>query len=117
MSFESDLKSLLAGVCVNVYPDKAPNDPPLPYVIYHQIGGPVITPINGSVPDKQGAFIQIEVWSTTRSQSNALMDSIEAAMFGASVFIARPLTSLISRIEPGSDLRGAIQDFRVWAAR
>lgn len=117
MSLETSLYSVLSNVTPNVYPDLAPDDPPKPYVLWHQIGGNTIDAIDNAIPDKRSAFIQIDVWGDTRAAVNGLMLQIEAAMVGSSSFIARPLSALISRYDEDTGLRGAMQTFRIWAAR
>jgi len=117
MSLETDLYTLLKGVAANVYADYAPDDPPKPYVLWTQIGGNVIDTVENTTPNMRSAFIQVDVWGDTRAAVNTLMLQIENAMHTASVFTARPLSAMIARTDEDTGLRGALQTFRIWAAR
>jgi len=116
MSLESDLVTLLQTVCPRVSPDVAPTDTQRPYITWQQIGGDVIPQING-LPDKRNAMVQINCWAETRAQANALALSVEAALVAATLFLARPVSALVAAHDEDTDLRGAMQDFSIWAAR
>ena len=70
-----------------------------------------------TLPTVRNARIQINVWAATRIDATALMKQIEDAMIQASAFQARPVGALISASDPDRELRGAMQDFTVWATR
>lgn len=116
MSLEIDLTTLLKGVCPRVFPDVAPAGTPKPFITWQQVGGDVLRPING-LPEKRNAMVQINCWSELRLEANALALVVEAALVGASVFVARPLGALVATNDDDTDLRGAMQDFSIWAAR
>ena len=117
MSLETDLYALLSGVCPRVYPDYAPNDPTYPYIIWQQVGGRTLWTISNTVPDKRHAMMQIDVWSKTRLEANTISLAVESAMIQSSAFIARPTSALIATEDDAGELRGASQDFSIWAAR
>lgn len=116
MSLESDLVTLLKTLCPRVFPDVAPTDTQRPYITWQQIGGDVITQING-LPDKRNAMVQINCWAERRADANALALAVEAALVAATVFVARPVSALVADHDEDTDLRGAMQDFSIWAAR
>lgn len=116
MSLESDLVLLLKTLCPRVFPDDAPANTPRPFVTWQQIGGGVIQPISG-LPDKRNAFIQINCWSDRREEANSLVLQIEAALVASASFVARPMAAFQSTNDDDTDLRGAMQDFSIWADR
>lgn len=113
MSIEADIVSLVGALCSGrIYPDVAPVGVATPFVTYQQVGGEVINIIKGPV-DYGQARIQFNVWSTTRSEANTLMRSIEAALRPPNLN-GRPTGALIARYEEITKLRGAQQDFEFW---
>lgn len=117
MSLETDLVAVLQSQCPNVYPDVAPYDAPRPYVIYQQIGGPALVYVEGTLPDKRAAELEISVWADTRLAANALMLQIEAALCAAATLQAKPSGALRAAHDDDTDRRGAQQDFEIWAGR
>lgn len=116
MSLETLLSAALVAICPRSYPDEAPAGTATPYVTWQQVGGPAEVYLEGTLPDKVGAFIQVNVWHDTRHNANQLARQIEAALAGNSTFQAKPISGLIaSNDAPG--LRGTMQDFEVWAPR
>lgn len=116
MSLESDLVTLLKTLCPRVFPDVAPTDTQRPYITWQQIGGDVIRPLVG-LPDKRNALVQIDCWAERRADANALALAVEAALVAATVFVARPQSALVATNDEDTDLRGAMQDFSIWAPR
>lgn len=116
MSLETDLSALLLTVCPRVFPDVAPSDAALPFITWQQVGGDVIRPLSG-LPDKRNAMVQINCWSDRRAVANELALSVEAALVASVVFVARPVSALVATNDDDTDLRGAMQDFSIWAAR
>ena len=114
MSLESELQATLTAVCPRSFPDFAPDGTATPYVTWQQIGGAPLAYVDDSLPDKRNARIQINVWAETRAAANAMMLQIEAAMIAQS---ARPIGGLLANFDEDANLRGAMQDFSVWAAR
>ena len=117
MSLESDLYALIAPLCPRVYPDFAPAGTALPYVTWQQFGGPAPVFLDGSLPDRRGAWVQVSAWAATRADANALMLSIEAALCASSDLIARPQGALMAAVSEDDGIRGAMQDFQIWADR
>lgn len=117
MSLESDLYAVLAAVCPRVYPDTAPANPVRPYVTWQQLGGSVIAPVANEVADKRNGFIQVNVWADTRIEANAIALAIEAALTTAAAFQARPQSAISATMDDEVQLRGAVQDFSIWAPR
>ena len=116
MSLESDLYTVLAAVQPAVYPDVAPPGAAVPYITWQQVGGDVVRPVDG-LPDKRNAVVQINCWAATRDQANAMALAVEAALVAATVFQARPVAAFMAAFDDDVELRGAMQDFSIWAAR
>jgi len=117
VSLETDLYTLLSGLCPRVFPDVAPGDTARPYLTWQQVGGMLISPLGNEVPGKRNANIQINVWANTRIEAVELALQIEAAMIQATAFQARPNMAHIASYEDDLNLYGTVQDFSVWANR
>jgi len=116
MSLETLMSAALMAVCPRSYPDEAPVGTATPYVTWQQIGGPAVVYFEGNLPNKVGAFIQVNVWHESRNTANQLARQIEVALAADTTFQARPISGLIAANDaPG--LRGTMQDFEVWAPR
>lgn len=94
-----------------VFPDTAPANTALPFVIYQKVGG--VEPIyaDGSLPDKENARVQVQVWARKRSEAASMMRQVKAALCAAPA-LAVPLGADVARNEDG--FLGAQQDFSIW---
>lgn len=117
MSLESDLVTLLKTLCPRVFPDVAPTDTQRPYITWQQIGGEALVYVEGATLNRRNAEVQINAWADTRAQANALSLQVEAALVAAAGLQARPQGALIAAHDEDTDLRGAQQDFSIWAIR
>lgn len=118
MTVESSLFSLLSPLAGGrVFPDVAPLSTPRPYITYQQIGGRVLAPLSGTVPDKQHGLFQVNVWADSRAAAAALALQVESAFRQATVFQAKPDSAPIAQHEPDLSLYGTIQDFSIWSLR
>lgn len=98
-----------------VYPDTATGDTPMPFVIFQQVGGQSASFVDGSLPDKQNARMQVTVWSKSRAQASELIARVQSAICGAPV-LGMPLGAHISLRDPETGFKGAVQDFSIWYA-
>lgn len=117
MSLETSLYTTLSPICPRVFPDIAPATTATPYVTWQQVGGSSMVYTEGTLPDKRNARIQINVWAKTRIEANALCMQIESTLCASPLFQAEPAGALLAAIDDDTDLRGAMQDFYVWADR
>lgn len=117
MSLEAQLTAALQAVCPRVYPEQAPAEAQLPYVLYQQVGGPALMYVEGTLPPERAAWMQITAWHSTRLGATQLMLSIEAALCSASAFSAKPQAALQAANSDDPATRGAMQDFEIWADR
>lgn len=117
MSLETELKTALETICPRVFPDVAPFSTARPYITWQQIGGEAPAYVDNTVPDRRNAYVQINVWDTTRASSTALALQIEAALIVHPVLQARAQSALQATMDEDTDLRGCMQDFTIWAMR
>jgi Protein of unknown function (DUF3168) len=116
MSLETDLVTTLSTLCPRVFPDVADTSTARPYITYQQFGGKADTYTEGAVPDIRNARMQINVWSTTKSEVVSLMLQIEALLVASMRATAE--SALYSVFDDDDlDLRGCAQDFSIWAGR
>lgn len=114
MTIESDFTTTVGALCSSrVYPDTAPHDTTRPYVVYSQVGGQVVSFLEGGAAVKRNARIQVNVWADTRQAANVLMRQIEDAL-QSSPYYGEPQGALISRLDEQTQCRGAQQDFSLW---
>lgn len=117
MSLETELYDALKALCPRVFPDVAPHDTATPYVTWQQVGGQAPTYLDGSLPDKRCAFVQVNVWATTRLEANALMLQIEQALCDSATLNVTPQSAMQAAFDETTETRGAMQDFEIWATR
>lgn len=118
MTMEADLVSALGAlVDGRVFPDIAPDQSPLPRIVYQQVGGRSISYLSGETPDMENARMQISVWAASRAEAKTLIKACEAALGATQLFAAEPLGMSVSVHEPDTGLYGSHQDFSIWSAR
>ncbi len=113
MTLEARLFAALDPINERGFPDVAPTSTPKPYWTFQQIGGPVINPLNGDDPGKEGATVQVNVWATTRKEAKALIKQFEAALRAPPVN-ARPVSASFSDYDHDMELYGSQQEFTLW---
>lgn len=117
MSLESNLYDHLKLLCPRVYPDVAPEDTAFPYITWQQVGGRPLVMLDGSLPDKRCAFMQINTWAKTRTEANELMLQIETALCNSGTLIVYPQSAIQAMYDVTDEVRGAMQDFEIWDTR
>lgn len=117
MTLEEQLTALLRTVCPRVYCDFAPTDTARPYLTFQQIGGESPTFIDNTVPSKENAEVQVNVWSDSRLEAKATIKQIETALIEATAVQARPVSASRSDFDADMKRYGATQDFSIWADR
>ena len=98
-----------------IFPDAAEGDTPMPFATYQQVGGDSTVFMDGALPDKQNARMQVTVWAKGRVQASALIGAVQVALCAAPVY-ATPLGAPVSRRDDETGFKGAMQDFSVWYA-
>lgn len=98
-----------------IYPDAAEGDTPMPFAIFQQVGGVSPVFMDGALPDKQNARMQITVWAKGRAQASELISAVQRELCAGPVY-ATPLGAAVSRRDDETGFKGAMQDFSVWYA-
>lgn len=116
MSIEAALFQALRGlVSGRVYPDLAPESAPRPYITYQQVGGDVVNFVEGTIPSKRNARMQINVWADTRLEASAMGGAVEDVLRTLIAFQATILGAAVSTYDDETGLRGTRQDFSLWS--
>lgn len=80
MSTPTSIFAALKGLVSNrVYPDEAPQDAALPFIVYRVSAQEVIQTIDGAVLATVDTY-SIDAWAETRSGAETLQNQIRAAM-------------------------------------
>lgn len=119
MSFEAAIGERLRGLCGGrCWPDFRPVgvSQALPFVTWQQIGGQVVSFLEGGHPGLRNARIQINTWDSTRLGANQLMRAIEVEILGTPSLQATAIGALTAIYDQSVKLCGARQDFSVWLA-
>ena len=117
MSLESALHDELIVICPRVFPDFAPAGTVMPYITWHQFGGESPTYLDGTLPDKRCAYIQINVWASTRATASDMSLQIEEALCNSTALIVWPQAAMQSAFSEDQNSRGSMQDFEIWYSR
>lgn len=119
MSFEAAIGERLRGLCGGrVWTDFRPvgANKTLPFVTWQQVGGQVISFLEGGHPGMRNARMQINTWAATRFDANNLMRAIEVEILGTPALQATAIGALTAIYDQSVQLFGARQDFSVWLA-
>ena len=81
------------------------------------LGGATARFVEGTAADKRNTLMQVNVWSTTRTEALALIRQIEDVLCATALFVARPQGEPLSTVEDDTKLYGCIQRFSIWANR
>lgn len=120
MAIEASIKTALAAVAGGrVYPDTTPDnltDAALAggVIVYQQVGGEVINPLDCSDPNMDHARIQVWVWSKSRLTTSSVMRQVRVALTGT--LKAYAFSAPVSEHNDTLNLYGARCDFGVWYA-
>lgn len=115
MSIDAQIFTALALLVADrVYPDVAPEGTVRPYLTYQQVGGKALNYVEGSIPGKRNARIQINAWADARLAASELSEQAEDALRLVPGLQAEVLGARVSIFEEDTKLRGARQDFSVW---
>jgi hypothetical protein len=100
-----------------LFPVTAPENTPLPYGVYQQIGGIPLNYTGGDIPDRRNARIQLNIWSVRYIDALQLMKQAQDVMRQADGLEV----VLDGEFSDASDTElgryGVRQDFSVWGPR
>jgi len=115
MALEASIKTALASVAGGrVYPDTTPDNVTFPCVVYQQVGGDVLNPLECVDPNLDHARMQVWVWSKTRLEASTVMRQVRTALMGS--LKAYAYSAPVSNYDDVLKLYGARTDFGVWYA-
>ena len=117
MSMESELTTLLKTVCPRTFPDVAPSGTAAPFIAWQLLGGESLRALDNTAFDKRNSYVQVSVYSLTRTESLTKIRAAEDAMCASAAFICRPMGEPLTTYEDDTRLYGAMQRFSLWAAR
>lgn len=119
MTVEAELTTVLKTLCARVFPDVAPAGTARPYVTYSGIGGKPLRWLDNTAADKRHTIMQINVWSSTRLETMALIRSIEEALCASATMTVSPMGEPYSTYEEDAEppIYGANQDFSIYSTR
>lgn len=113
MSIEATIKATLGSLVGNrVYPDTPPDNPTFPLIVYQQVGGEVINPLEGSDPNKDNARVQVVTWAKTRLEASSVARQVRVAL--TSTLNATMLGAPVSLYEEELKLYGSRADYSLW---
>ena len=118
MSAEEVIYPLLSPLVQGrVYPNRAPSGSALPRIVYQQVGGVTVDFLEGTLPDKENARMQIVCWAATLLEAIALIKAAEDLLMAAPHFQVQRLGARVSGDESDTNLYSSMQDFSIWTAR
>lgn len=116
MSLESTLFTLLSPIASGrAYPDVTPDSPVFPLLTYQQVGGRAFEYLSQTIPDKEHARIQINVWARTRLEASSMARAARAAIIGHT-WAAQTYGAPVWDFNSVMKIYGCRQDFGIWYA-
>lgn len=114
MSVETIIRdTLTALVGGRVHPDVTPPTPMFPCIVYQQVGGEAFDYLEGKVPDKANARIQVWVWSRSRMECSEIARSARLLLVEGAIK-ARTLGAPVSDYNEPMKLYGCRCDYSIW---
>ena len=114
MSLEAQLHTALYPLAAGgASPDIPPSNPTWPLIVYQQVGGQAFDFMEGKVPDKDNARVQVWVWADTRVECSQIMRDVRLALVEGPLG-AGTLGAPVSEYHETLGKYGARQDFSVW---
>ena len=114
MSLEAQIKSALASIASGrIHADVTPDKPVFPCVVFQQVGGDVLNPLECVVPDKDHARVQVWVWSKTRLEASSVARQARVALVEGDLK-AYAYSAPVSEYNDALKLYGARCDYGIW---
>lgn len=113
MSLETDITSALSGIPgIRVHADVTADKPTFPCVVYQQVGGDVLNPLECVVPDMEHARVQIWIWAKKRDQASEISRQVRVAL--VETLKAYAYSAPVSNYDDVLKLYGARCDYGIW---
>lgn len=115
MSLESNIKTLLGPlVSGRCWPDVMPDGKgTFPCIVYQAVGGRALDYMEGTIPDKDHARVQVVVWAKTRLEASQIARQARVALVGSDMAV-QTYGAPTSLHEPELKLYGARTDYGCW---
>jgi hypothetical protein len=111
MSLEATMQAALGSLCSGrVYPDRPPDVPTLPFIVYQEIGGQSVEFMEGTLGAKDYARVQVVVWSKTRLEASSIARQAQALMVEGATK-ASTLTKGVALYDQATKYRGNRTDY------
>lgn len=115
MSFNTEIFDALKGLVGNrVFPKRAPELTPLPYIIYQRAGGQPVNFVDPTLPSKRNARYQVNVWAKTTEEADQLSRQVENILRLRLTLQTSVLGEPVDVSEDDTKLNGTMQDFSFW---
>ena len=114
MSLEESLVAVLGPlVGGRVHPDVTPDNVVFPCIVFQQVGGNSRWYLERTLPDYKNARLQINVWSTRRTEANQIARMVEKAICESGFPQAEAFGAFTALYEEAIKKYGTRQDFGV----
>lgn len=118
MSFETELVARLeadSGVDAiagdRIYPDRLPDPPTLPALVWQQISGPRLYHLGGAAGRSEPRY-QVDCWAATKAQAKALSAAVRSSLSGFSGLLAT-VRATIKLDNERDDYDATVEAYRV----
>lgn len=102
------LQALAGG---RVFPVVAEEGVETPYIVFQVVGGDPGEYVSGDKPNKKQRRVQINVWSKSTLEAEAIAGQVDDALRAVRHLQAEVLTEAIDTYDEATKYRGTMQDF------
>lgn len=96
-----------------VYPDVTPDNPPLPLIVYQQVGGIDYVYVDKESPNHENARVQVYVWADSRMEARRIARQARNNIM-KKILKSEPVGAPTSLHHPELNRYGTRQDFSIW---
>lgn len=112
MTIRTELRAALQSLAGGrVFPVVADEGVETPYIVFQVVGGEPGEYVSGDKPEKKQRRVQVNVWSKSTLEAEALAGHVEDALRAATHLQAEVLTEAIDTYDETTKYRGTMQDF------
>ncbi|HEY0063149.1 MAG TPA: DUF3168 domain-containing protein, partial [Telluria sp.] len=83
-----------------------------PYITYQNVGGSPISFLDSTIPSKEFALVQVNVWADSRLAASDLGKIVEDTLRGTTALQTDIVTGRHATYDETTGYRGTMQDFR-----
>lgn len=116
MGIEASIKTALTGIAGDrIYTDTPNDNTQFPCVVFQQVGGSVLNPLECADPNLDNARIQVWVWAKSRTEVRTVERQVRIALTTGSLK-AYAYGAPVSDYQEPLKLYGSRTDFSIWYA-